>query len=80
MVGIFLDQHHRQRLGPASRARSAWNGVVAGVIVSQERQLNFSPTASVTNHAAERRRGSGDILTDLRQVRAAAAGARRRCR
>src|SRR5262245_31290826 len=65
------------RLGPAKPRTIAWNGAGGCVIVSQDRQLNFSRTCSVTNplprHNIER---LGDILADLRQVRATTARAR----
>src|SRR5215469_10877629 len=38
------------RLGPAKPRAIAWNGAGGWVIVSQDRQLNFSRTCSVTNH------------------------------
>src|ERR1700751_37845 len=38
------------RLGPAKPRAIAWNGAGGCVIVSQDRQLNFSRTCSVTNH------------------------------
>src|SRR4249919_896717 len=37
------------RLGPAKPRAMAWNGAGGCVIVSQDRQLNFSRTCSVTN-------------------------------
>jgi len=38
------------RLGPAKPRAIAWKGAGGCVIVSQERQENFSRTCSVTNH------------------------------
>src|SRR5580693_1959182 len=38
------------RLGPAKPRAIAWNGAGGCVIVSHDRQLNFSRTCSVTNH------------------------------
>src|SRR6266550_2361658 len=38
------------RLGPAKPREIAWNGAGGCVIVSHDRQLNFSRTCSVTNH------------------------------
>src|SRR5215468_370498 len=38
------------RLGPAKPRMIAWNGAGGCVIVSHDRQLNFSRTCSVTNH------------------------------
>src|SRR6266404_9442492 len=38
------------RLGPAKPRAIAWNGAGGWLIVSQERQLNFSRTCFVTNH------------------------------
>src|SRR4029079_16286385 len=38
------------RLGPADPRAIAWNGAGGWVIVSHDRQLNFSRTCSVTNH------------------------------
>jgi hypothetical protein len=49
MVGIFVNQDHRQQARPKPRA-IAWKGAGGCVIVSQERQLHFSRTCSVTHH------------------------------
>src|SRR6266567_9642203 len=38
------------RLGPAKPRAIAWKGAGGCVIVSHDRQLNFSRTCSVTNH------------------------------
>jgi hypothetical protein len=81
MVGIFLDQHHRQQARPGKAARDR---------VERRRWLRDSlagAAAELLPHMLRHEplprndvEGLGDILTDLRQVRAAAAGARRRCR
>src|SRR5882724_13473902 len=38
------------RLGPASPRATAWKGAGGWLIVSHDRQENFSRTCSVTNH------------------------------
>ncbi len=50
MIGVFVDQNHRQHARPGIARAIAWNGAGGCVIFSHERQLSFSRTCSVTNH------------------------------
>jgi hypothetical protein len=69
------------RLGPAKPRAIAWNGAGGCVIVSQDRQLNFSRTCSVTNHCRGTTSSvSVTSLADLAELAAAAARARGRRR
>jgi hypothetical protein len=47
---LFSTSIIASRLGPAKPRAMAWNGAGGCVIVSQDRQLNFSRTCLVTSH------------------------------
>src|ERR1700741_3998804 len=49
-LAYFSTSIMANRLGPAKPRAIAWNGPGGWLIVSHERQLNFSRTCSVTNH------------------------------
>src|SRR5215831_6862974 len=68
------------RLGPAKPRAITWKGAGGCVIVSQDRQLNFSRTCSVTNPLPrDDIEGLGDVLADLRELATATARAGSRC-
>src|SRR5262249_22624957 len=49
-LAYFSTRIIASKLGPANPRAITWNGAGGCEIVSQERQLNFSRTCSVTNH------------------------------
>src|SRR6266478_8536680 len=49
-LAYFSTRIIASRLGPAKPRAITWKGAGGCVIVSQDRQLNFSRTCSVTNH------------------------------
>ena len=77
MLAKLLEQDHRQKAGtgPAAR-RCTWNGAGAWLIFSQSRQVNFSRTCWITfQDLRDHLQRLGDVLAELGQPRAAAAGA-----
>ena len=50
MVGVFVDQDHRQQARPGKAAGDRMKGAGGCAMFSQAQQLNFSRTCSITNH------------------------------
>jgi hypothetical protein len=50
MLAYFATNIIASKLAPAKPRAIAWKGAGGWVIVSHDRQLNFSRTSSVTNH------------------------------